>query len=95
MVLVIDGGMIIMIIKHLDFEDHGGKFWGGGYVMSFVAQKELNICLPRLETKDGHVGWGEIVRKATFDSVRVASEEEPLLEGNYHFLTEQLLLYGP
>ena len=48
--------------------------------MSHVTQKELDIRVICLETEDGHVGWGEIVRRATLDPIKVAPQEEPLLE---------------
>ncbi len=69
-----------MIVKRLDFQDHVFQFKDGEYVMSHVTQKELAIRVLRLETGDGHVGWGEIVRKATLDPVLVGSQEEPLIK---------------
>ena len=68
-----------MKIKRLDYQDHVFQFKHGEYVMSHVTQKNLPIRVLRLETDDGHVGWGEIVRKPTLDAPAIAALEVPLL----------------
>ena len=68
-----------MKIQRLDYEDHVFQFRDGDYVMSHVTQTELPIRVLRLETSDGCVGWGEIVRKPTL-SLDVAVREAPLLK---------------
>jgi L-alanine-DL-glutamate epimerase-like enolase superfamily enzyme len=70
----------LMIIKKLDFEDHLFQFKDGDYVMSHVTQKDLAVRVLRLESVDGRVGWGEVVRKPTLDRETVAPREEPLLK---------------
>ena len=69
-----------MIIRKLEFEDHRFDFKDGKYVMSYATQELLMVRILRLETDDGQVGWGEIVRKADLDLNAVMAREVPLLE---------------
>ncbi len=68
-----------MKINRLDYQDHVFRFTDGEYVMSHVTQYQLDVRVLRLETADGHVGWGEIARKPLLDPAMVAPREEPLI----------------
>ncbi len=67
-----------MNIKKVTFEDHIFHFTHGEYVMSFVTQTELYVRVLRLETTDGRIGWGEVIRRGKFDQI-APSLEEPIL----------------
>jgi L-alanine-DL-glutamate epimerase-like enolase superfamily enzyme len=55
------------------------RFAQGEYVMSHVVQTQLNIRVLRLETEDGGIGWGEIIRKGRFDD-EAPSREDAILD---------------
>lgn len=68
-----------MLIEKLEFLDHRFEFKGGKYVMSHVTQEELVVRILRLETEDGNLGWGEIVRKTNVDRSAAEAEETSIL----------------
>ena len=67
-------------IEQLDFFDHRFEFKGGEYVMSHVTQEELNVRLVRIESANGVVGWGEIVRKSSVDLKTAMESEKQVLD---------------
>jgi L-alanine-DL-glutamate epimerase-like enolase superfamily enzyme len=64
-----------MNIKQVDYHDLVLRFKHGEYVMSHVVQTRLNIRILRLETGDGGIGWGEIIRRGRFDDEAPPREE--------------------
>jgi L-alanine-DL-glutamate epimerase-like enolase superfamily enzyme len=67
-----------MNITQVSHEDHVLHFAHGEYVMSHVVQTQLNIRVLRLETEDGNIGWGEIIRRGLFDDEAPPIEEKIL-----------------
>ncbi len=69
-----------MIVKRIDFEDFTPNFRNGPFVNSHGIEATLNTRILRLETMDGDVGYGEIVRSIRLDPARIGQREIPLLD---------------
>lgn len=68
-----------MNISEINVVEFTPRFPGNGYVMAHVTQRVLHDRLIRIRTDDGHTGYGEIVRKPTFDPQEVRQMEDSRL----------------